>query len=154
MHALGRVLLGTLYPQQYECMVKACRDRNEPLLEQEKWMFPENHAKTMARLLAIWNIPAEVYGPLNHILDPYCSLTRLSDPLRKQVETVKLAILLGQIAAERWEDWDLVECIPSKQIAAADESIPTVIDTDVIGVEDFRTGLGRHLYAPADTIRD
>jgi HD-like signal output (HDOD) protein/ActR/RegA family two-component response regulator len=113
MHALGRVLLGTLYPQHYECMVKACRDRNEPLLEQEKWMFPENHAKTMARLLAIWNIPAEVYGPLNHILEPYCSLARLSDPLRKQVELVKLAILLGQIAAERWEDWDLVEFAPA-----------------------------------------
>jgi HD-like signal output (HDOD) protein/DNA-binding response OmpR family regulator len=109
MHSLGRVVLGTLYPRHYARMIKTCRDRNAALLTEERRVFPENHAAVMSRLLAVWKIPEEVCQPLRYILDEYPSLTRLSSPLRTKVELIKLAVLIGQIAAGDWEPWDHVE---------------------------------------------
>ena len=113
MHSLGRVVLGTLYPNQYRQLVRQCTEREEALMEQERQVFPENHARIMTRLLSIWSIPDEICKPMNYILDSYASLSRLSDPTRTQVELVKLAVFVGQLATTAWHSWDLVEIPPA-----------------------------------------
>lgn len=112
MNSAGRTVLGTHYPKQYDTMVKKCSESNEALLHHEESVFPENHAEVISGLLADWNISAEVYEPLKHILNGYPSLSILPDPMRAKVELVKLSILLGQIAVGSWEDWELVEIPP------------------------------------------
>ncbi len=44
------------------------------------------------------------------------------------------------------------ERVPSEQMAAADEPIPTVIDPDFIGFEDIRSRFGRHAQAPVSPL--
>jgi DNA-binding response OmpR family regulator len=60
MHSLGRVVLGTLYPDHYLRLIKQCEAQQESLIEQEKQVFPENHAMIMTRLLGEWNIPEQI----------------------------------------------------------------------------------------------
>ena len=143
MHSLGRVILGTLYSRQYESMIAACQERSQPLVEQEKWVFPENHAKVMARLLALWNIPPDAYHPLKYVLDEYPSLMRLSEPTRTKVELTKLAVVIGHIVAGSWEDWDVVEFPPTPLLKRLGiHCVATIIEqtkADVQGILDNET---------------
>ena len=113
MHGLGRVVLGSLFPEEYKQMVADCRSSGQPLVDRERAIFPENHAQVMARLLTSWNIPPEVSRPLTFILDDYSTLTRLPEPTRTKVELVKLAVLTAKTAVGAWETWDRVELPPS-----------------------------------------
>lgn len=113
MHSLGRVVLGTLYPNHYRQLIKQCEERDEALLEQEKRVFPENHAKIMTRLLSTWNIPEEICEPMNYILDSYGSLNQLPNQMQTKAELVKLAVFIGQVATRSWHSWDLVEIPPA-----------------------------------------
>lgn len=113
MHSLGRVVLGTLYPGHYRQLVHQCEEQGEALIEQEKQIFPENHAQIMSRLLSVWKIPKEICKPMNHILDPYTSLNQLAKPTRTKAELVKLAVFIGQLATRAWHPWDLVEIPPA-----------------------------------------
>jgi HD-like signal output (HDOD) protein/FixJ family two-component response regulator len=112
MHPLGRVILGSLYPKQYEIMLKRCKDNDETLQEQERRMFPLTHAEIASQLLATWNVPAEVHLPLKSLQDDYRSLCKLSDPTRLKAEIVKLASLIGRLSVGQWEAWDVVELPP------------------------------------------
>ncbi len=138
MHALGRVVLGTLYPQHYASMIKLCCDRNEAVLVHERRLFPESHACVMSRLLAAWKTPEEVHQPLRYILDDYPSLTRLASPLRTKVELIKLAVLIGQIAAGDWEPWDYVE-FPSSVLLKrlGIHSLRTIIDKTIADSDEI-----------------
>jgi hypothetical protein len=124
-------------------MVKKCTEKNEALLRHEELAFPENHAKVMCDLLADWNIPAEVYQPLEHVLNDYQTLSSLPEPTRTKVELVKLAILIGQIAVGSWEAWDLVELPPREvlermRIGAIDTIIEQT-EAQLSGVASFAT---------------
>jgi HD-like signal output (HDOD) protein/ActR/RegA family two-component response regulator len=112
MHPLGRVVLGTLYPKQYELMIQRCADTGESLLEQERRVFTLDHCEVAADLLSTWNIPAEVHLPLKHILEDFRMLARLPEPTRTKVELVKLAILVGRTAIGSWETWDWLDLPP------------------------------------------
>jgi HD-like signal output (HDOD) protein len=112
MHPLGRVAFGALFPKQYESMVERCNDTNETLQEQERRIFPANHAEMAAQLLAAWQIPDEVIMPLKYSCDDFASIAQLSEPLRTRSELVKLAIVVGQLAVGKWQSWDTVQ-LPS-----------------------------------------
>jgi HD-like signal output (HDOD) protein len=112
MHPLGRVAFGALFPKHYELMVKLCNDTKESLQEQERRIFPANHAEMAAQLLATWQIPDEVILPLKYSCDDFASIAQLSEPLRKRTELVKLAIVLGQLSVGKWQSWDTVQ-LPS-----------------------------------------
>jgi len=112
MHPLGRIVLGTLYPKQYDTMVEACRQNQDSLLEHERGMFPVNHAEVMALLLATWRIPADIHLPLKQLLAEPASLSKVPDSTRIKVELLRLAIILGNIAVNEWETWDAV-AVPS-----------------------------------------
>ena len=60
MHPLGRIVLGTLYPRQYDTMIQNCRHSQDGLSEEERRMFPLDHAGVMALLLASWGLPTEI----------------------------------------------------------------------------------------------
>jgi HD-like signal output (HDOD) protein len=109
MYPLGRVALGMLFPKEYEAMVAMCEQSGESLQEQERRALPTSHVQVVAHLLASWNIPSDVSLPLKFALDEYSSLVRLSEPLRTKAELVKIAIVLGRLAAGSWHSWDLVQ---------------------------------------------
>jgi hypothetical protein len=108
MHDVGRVVLGTLYPQLYESMIRACRKTRRSLQQQERRFFPDGHTQVAARVLAEWKIPTEVCHPLTFVLDGYDDLASLEEPLRTKVELIKLAILVARIAVGRWDSWDQI----------------------------------------------
>ena len=115
-HGIGRILLATLFPKDYQEMLAQCRLLDAPLIELERQRFPENHASVMARMLAMWNVPSTVYHPLTYTLDDYESLARHPEPVRTKAELLKLAILIGRIAAGDWNAWDLVELPPRETL--------------------------------------
>lgn len=113
MHPLGRIVLGMLYPQQYQELVQTCESHNKTLVEEEGRVFPLNHGEVMARLLKAWKIPSAVYQPLKCFTEPYSSIARLAEPRRTKTEMVKLAVLVGGIAIGEWQPWDCLEFPPA-----------------------------------------
>jgi hypothetical protein len=69
----------------------------------------------MGGLLRAWSVPEGVYSPLKHCGGDYASLSRLEDPLRANVELLKVAVLIARIAAGEWESWDEIE-LPSASV--------------------------------------
>jgi len=112
MHPLGRIALGTIYPQQYRKMVEACVQRQECLDEHEQQLFPLTPGQAMSHLLRAWNIPEAVHEPLKYISQEYFALATLPEPMRTKAELLKLAILIGWIAVGEWEPWDRIELPP------------------------------------------
>jgi DNA-binding response OmpR family regulator len=112
MQPLGRVALGMLFPKHYEAMIRNCGRSRCTLQEEERNMFPTNHAEVMAHLLSTWRIAANVFLPLKFSLDDYAALAQLSEPTRTRAELVKVAIVLGRLAVGRWEAWDVVQLPP------------------------------------------
>ncbi|HEX3997940.1 MAG TPA: HDOD domain-containing protein [Pirellulales bacterium] len=112
MHGLGRVMLGLIFPQLYDALVAKCQERHETLQEHESRVFPMSHAAGMARLLQAWSVPPEIYQPLRYLLDDFDATAQFAEPLRSKVELVKIAVLLGWLAAGPWESWDLVDLGP------------------------------------------
>jgi hypothetical protein len=60
-----------LYPQRYDEILDICRRSGATLANVEDLSFSQNHAAVLARLLQAWNIPADVFKPLIHLLDDY-----------------------------------------------------------------------------------
>ncbi|HEY3392642.1 MAG TPA: HDOD domain-containing protein, partial [Lacipirellulaceae bacterium] len=114
MQPLGRVALGMLFPKLYEAMIRDCGRSRCTLQEEERNMFPTNHAEVMAHLLSSWRIAANVFLPLKFSLDDYAALAQLSEPTRTRAELVKVAIVLGRLAVGRWEAWDVVQLPPPR----------------------------------------
>jgi HD-like signal output (HDOD) protein/ActR/RegA family two-component response regulator len=112
MRPLGRILLGMLFPKQYERMVRNCERDAESLRAQERCTFPTSHTEVLAYLLESWSIPREVYLPLKLSSDDFSSLSHLSEPLRTRVELVKLATSLARLIVGSWQSWDMIQ-LPS-----------------------------------------
>jgi hypothetical protein len=113
MHNMGRIALGTLYPERYRKIVKRCEMDGSMLVDRERVTFPLSHTQVMARLLEIWEVPALVSEPLEHVADRYAALAGLPGPVRTKTELVKISTLFGRIAVGPWEAWDRVEFPPS-----------------------------------------
>ena len=115
MHTLGRVVLASLYPAQYDELIAHCRTSRCALAKAEGQLLPEPHTASLARLLQFWNIPAEVFEPLSAIGRPYEQVALLSEPMRSQAELLKVAVFIGELAVGQWEPWDLLE-FPSEAV--------------------------------------
>ena len=120
MHELGRVVLGSVYTEEYKAMIAACGQTGTSLLDQEVRVFPARHTDVMARLLAMWKVSPAVYQPLKHVADSFYQLEQVNEPLRTKAELVKIAVLIGQIAVGAWEPWRLVEVPPVSVLARLD----------------------------------
>ena len=144
MHPLGRVALAMLFPQQYEAMIASCGRAGDSLQEHERKTFPTTHTEVMAHLLATWRIPTNVFLPLKFSLDDFSALARLSEPTRTRTELVKVAVVLGRLAVDRWEPWDVVQFPPSrvlKRLQLADlAEIVRQTRSDLSKLADFHPG--------------
>jgi HD-like signal output (HDOD) protein len=153
MHSLGRMILLSLFPEIYEGLVECTRRQQSTLLEEELRVFPESHSATMQRLLDHWGISSTVHAPLQHFTSSYEVIRKLDEPMRSQVEAVKLAALVGRIAAGTWERWEQIE-LPTQDVlgrlglsAAALNNIieQTTSDTEMLcrfGAEGPSAGSG------------
>ncbi|WP_417737689.1 response regulator [Rosistilla oblonga] len=113
LNFMGRVVLGSLYPEHYQKMIAQCQQTGESLRELEQKVFPENHAEALLRLQTVWNFPSEICKPMSRILDSYSELSQQPEPLRRRVELVKLSVFVGKLAMSSWHSWDLVEIPPA-----------------------------------------
>ncbi|HTI52266.1 MAG TPA: HDOD domain-containing protein, partial [Planctomycetaceae bacterium] len=127
MHELGRVVLGAVYADEYKAMIAACGQSGTSLLDQEVRVFPARHTDVMARLLAMWKVSPAVFQPLKHVADSFYQLEQVNEPLRSKAELVKIAVLIGQLAAGAWEPWRLVEVPP----------VPVLARLDLTGIEEI-----------------
>jgi len=117
MHSLGRMILLSLFPETYETLVENTRRQQSTLLSEELQVFPESHAATMQRLLDHWGISSTVHAPLKHFTSSYETTRKLEEPMRSQVQVVKLAALMGRMAAGAWEPWAQIEFPPGDVLA-------------------------------------
>jgi HD-like signal output (HDOD) protein/CheY-like chemotaxis protein len=106
MHALGRLMLMSLFPAIYRRLLARCRMNEETLRSAEAVVFPESHTQTLRRVLEHWGVPTPVVLPLASSDDDFSQIARLDDPLRQHVELIKTAALIGRIAAGACESWD------------------------------------------------
>ncbi len=136
MHPLGRVVLGSLFPKQYEMMIEQCKTRGESLNDQERHVFPMSHTEVVAQLLATWNVPPNVHLPLKFLLAEYASIAKVPEPRRTRAELLKLAIFAGELAIGSWESWDSIDIPPSRLLDKLDiRSISQVVERIKANVE-------------------
>ncbi len=109
MHLLGRVVLAKEFPDDARTVVELAEQTGKPLTLLEKQIFSATQAEVLANLLAAWRIPQEVIDPLRYYEASFDQLAQLDKPQRNSAELVKVAVLIGWLAAGRWESWDLVE---------------------------------------------
>lgn len=153
VHPMGRVLLGTLFPGQYQKMVEVCAEHGATLSGIERSVFPMSHTAAFAELLSNWGVPPEVFCPLEHVADSFSSLSRLAQPVRGQVELLKTAIVVGQCASARWQPWDTVECPPEgvlKRLGiTAVQKLIDAVKQDLADLEPaIETAAHRNLKSP------
>jgi len=113
MHQLGRIVSATLYGSVYATLVEQCRIDGCSLLEKETQVFPANHARIMARLLVMWNVPPQLCMPFGCILDNYSDVEAETGTMRRRIDLVKIAITLAEFAVGRWESWDVIDLPPA-----------------------------------------
>lgn len=129
MHLQGRVGLCSEFPEEYEIMTAVAKQTEGSLSEIERRIFGITQSKTMSQLLGRWNIPSEISWPLSELESSYAQIAKLEPRRRDQVESIRLAILVGWIAAGDWEPWDVVEFPSSESIQRLNfHSITSVID--------------------------
>jgi hypothetical protein len=135
MSELGRVVLGTVFTEEYKAMVAACEQTGTSLVDQEVRIFPTRHADVAARLLSMWKVPASACQPLKHLADSYYQLEQVQEPLRTKAEMVKIAVLVGNLAVGGWEPWQLVEIPP----------VPVLARLNLAGIEELIIEVKREL---------
>jgi CheY-like chemotaxis protein len=144
LYPLSRVVLGAMFPRLYERMISEAWQKGETLHDQERRVLPVNHSAVLAQLLMTWRIPVDVAQPLRYVADDFIVLGRLAEPLRTKAELMKLAIVLGRLAIERWETWDTVELPPAATLkrlgVVGVESIVARIRSEVEKLAGFAPG--------------
>lgn len=113
LHGLGRLAVGALYPREYEQMVAACRQDRGALVDLERKIFPLTSLEVAATLLELWRLPEEVIRPLHAFQLSFCELRTRDVAQRQQTELLKVCVLIGYLAAGKWEPWDQVDLPPA-----------------------------------------
>ena len=112
MHPLGRIVLGTLFPNQYESMIGRCGESNSCLRTEEQKIFPVPHGHVLTNVLQSWGIPTRSTRPLTQLHASYAAIEQLSEPERTRTLLLKVAVHFARLAVGRWEPWDMVEIPP------------------------------------------
>ena len=108
-------MLDSLNEELHQKMAAECRRSLETLDEAQQRAFGMTGTEATARLLAAWNLPPKATLPLMHASYGFPVLASLPESQRSGAMLVKLAVLLGRIAAGRWEAWDTVD-LPSPTV--------------------------------------
>jgi HD-like signal output (HDOD) protein/FixJ family two-component response regulator len=113
---MSRVLLGLGFPELYRQMVAHCQKTHCTLASLEQQLLPITPPRALAGMLARWNLSPRLVKPLQQAGYAYAEIATLSDPLRSKAERLRLAELLGQMAAGYWEDWDEIVFPPPETL--------------------------------------
>ncbi len=149
LHNMGRVLLGLLFPKQYEQLVHPREPIARVATQAREADVPRNAGMVVARLLESWKLPTDVWQPLRHVSDEFAVAAQLSEPLRTKVELVKVAVTVAEIVAGSWEPWDVVEFpneVVLRRLRITD--LHDVVDRTREGLEDL---LAVHASGPGAT---
>lgn len=117
LQPMCRVILASMFPNQYEQMLKQAAYESKPIVELEQQTFAESAGAIAAKALAAWGIPEEIHRPLRYTTLPFHALSDLPEGLRNQVEFIKTAVFVGEISAQRFESWDLIDVPPASVLA-------------------------------------
>jgi len=113
LQPMGRIMVASVFPEIYERMLKQSEQDRRPLVEHEAYVFPVSIGETATKVLASWGIPDEIHRPLRYTSMSYGALSTLNDPMRRRVELVKAAVLLGELATAKFDPWDSVDPPPT-----------------------------------------
>lgn len=113
---MSRVLLGLGFPELYRRMVARCQQMRCTLASLEQQLLPITPPRALAGMLARWNLSPRLVKPLQQAGHPYAEIATLTDPLRSKAERLRLAELLGRMAAGYWEDWDEIDFPPPEML--------------------------------------
>lgn len=87
LHDIGVMVLQSCHPQEYKRVFKNRKPGGLALCEAEKAAFGFDHQELGAELLKNWELPEEIYGPINnHHHDG-----KLSDPYQRQRYILSIA---------------------------------------------------------------
>jgi HD-like signal output (HDOD) protein/DNA-binding NarL/FixJ family response regulator len=114
LHPLGRLVLGSAFPNEYQSLIQFSLERLASLSDLESHVFPESHTAALGRVLSRWNVPGAIWTPLGHLADSYDRVAELESPIRDRVEVIKVAVFVGQIAVGRWMPWDQIDPPPAR----------------------------------------
>lgn len=117
LQPMCRVIVASMFPQHYETMLKQSQYADKSLTELEQQLFPDSAGAIAAGALALWGIPEEIYRPVQYATLPFHALNHLPEALRHKVEFIKTATFVGEVAAERFETWDLIDVPPASILA-------------------------------------
>ncbi len=112
MQTLGHIVLARLFPVEYDRMIQRCLGAHSVLMCEERRLLGKTHVEAMMVVLREWGLPTHLYAPLKYTLSNYYEISSLEEPLRTQVELVKLSQLIAHIAVHSWHGWDQLE-LPS-----------------------------------------
>lgn len=113
MHPLGRVVLGALFPDEYETMIEKCKQSNSCLRLEEQQIFPVPHGHVLTNVLQSWGVPTRATRPLTQLHASYDALDKLAEPERTRTQLLKVAIYFARLAVGKWEPWDMLEIPPA-----------------------------------------
>ncbi|RCS43275.1 response regulator [Bremerella cremea] len=117
MHCLGHVALSTAFPTEYAAMLAVVNEGGVPhISEATRRVFGGTQSELMSRLLRYWKVPEQLTFSLSQIERSYDDAIEHPERVRKDIELLKLSILIGWIACGRWEPHDIVE-IPNPTVA-------------------------------------
>jgi len=131
-----------------------CLDKSVPLLDAEERVFGKARIDAVSLVLKDWGVPEKLYAPLKYVTHNYHEVEELDEPLRSQVELVKLAEILSQISVRGWHGWDLLELPPANTLAHLRISSPTDILNEACACQDGINQFGAELTQEASPMQD
>jgi HD-like signal output (HDOD) protein/ActR/RegA family two-component response regulator len=137
LHPLGRLVLGSAFPDEYRALIQACSERRVALSALESRVFPETHTAALSRVLSRWNVPVEIWTPLRYLAESYQAIEELDRSIRDRVALIKLAVFVGKVVVGHWLPWDQIEPPPARLLA--DLHVPSLAPL----IDETRAALGR-----------
>lgn len=125
MHPLGRIVLGALFPDEYEAMIARCNQSSGCLRVEEQQIFPVPHGHVLTNVLQSWGVPTRATRPLTQLHASYETIEKLAEPERTRTQLLKVAVYLARLAVGGWEPWDTIEIPPARileKLSATDPS--------------------------------
>lgn len=132
LHDTGKLVFAAVERARYRQILQAARTVNRPPVEAEKIAFGVSHAELGGRLLARWNLPAEVVAAVWHHHDPPGP-----QPLQKWVALAHLGNLIAHwlddaITAERPA---LAQAVSWETLGLRPDTAPALIERTQKGLE-------------------
>lgn len=109
LHPIGRIILATLFPEEHEQLTEHCLKTGESLDQAEEAAFGLSYGQIASRFFSTWRVPVTSRLPLEHLTHSFDEMISIPDPARRQIEIVKLSLVLSRVALSLWQPYDLID---------------------------------------------